>query len=188
MSIRIEITGENTQEIAQSILQMAFMIAPRLAASQAAPAEAVAETVQPVKKPARAKKADAPTIEHDESEVKTDVRADTASEQPGSSAAQPSGDASAEADGVSAGAAQDNEAAAEVDAVAEPALTIDQLRAFTINEYLNTVFEKQEDRKNAYGALLERFQIKAITALPVEKINEFKAAVDAKIAEALVGK
>lgn len=170
MSIRIEITGENTQEIAQSILQMAFMIAPRLAgAPQAAAVEpVVADTVQPARKPARAKKADAPTIEHDESEVKTEQTHEQEAEKK---------------------VAEDK--AAEVVAAVESgeaSMTINQLRAFTINEYLNTVFEKQEDRKNAYGALLERFQIKAITALPVEKINEFKAAVDAKIAEALVGK
>jgi hypothetical protein len=79
-----------------------------------------------------------------------------------------------------------DEAPAEVDAVAEkPSMTIDQLRSFTINEYLNVVTDSLPTRKELYGALLTQFSIKAITELPAEKIAEFKAVVDAKIAGAV---
>lgn len=185
MSIRIEITGDTPQAIAESVLSMAFMIAPRLREQSTAPATETAEVVEPERKPRRASRKTETVIEHDEKEV---------ADNGGGGAASATGDASSEVAsgtdaagaGGSTGEDAKGETAAEVDAVAdEPSMSIDELRKFTINEYLNVVTDKLDERKNLYKALLDQFQVEAINALAAGQINAFKAAVEARIAEAL---
>lgn len=193
MSIRIEITGDTPQAIAESVISMAFLLAPKLREQSTAPA---AEVVEPERKPRRGRKAET-IIEHDEKEVAKDVHANTdgtGGAVDGPRAASATDDASCEVapgtddTGASGSAGEDatSETPAEMDAVAdEPSMSIDDLRKFTINEYLNVVTDKLDERKNLYKALLDQFQVEAINALAPGQINAFKAAVEAKIAEAV---
>lgn len=195
MTIRIEIFGENHTEIRESLAGLAsFLLGGTAPAAVAAAPEPVAET------PARRgrKKADAPTIDHDPNEgATTDVHTAANTTAVGVDAgdgATPSGDDAGVADGNENIAPASDEAPAEVDAVASSDLTIDDLRAYTISSYLNVVTDSLPKRKELYAALLAEFEIepddkgiRAITRLPAEKIGAFKAAVDAKIAEAMKG-
>lgn len=196
MTIRIEITGEDPAQIAQNIVSMAFLFAPNLrgvaqpAMAPVVEAETV-ETAQP-KPRGRAKKTDV-VIDHSAEEVKQDaqqsgVAAKLAGEADGPDAGGSSDSTQADAAGEPSGPAAD-EAPAEVDAVAEkPCMTIDELRAFTVNEYLNTCFETLPERKTAFQELLKPHGVIAIGELPADKINAFKAVVDAKIKAKLTGK
>lgn len=199
MSIRIEITGDTPQAIAESVISMAFLLAPKLREQSTTPAAEAAEVVEPERKPRRGRKVET-IIEHDEKEVAEDVRRDTGGNdavdgpraasaaasltgKAGPAGHSTSGSVDVEAD---TSAVSKDESAAEVDAVAdEPSMSIDALRKFTINEYLNVVTDKLDERKNLYKALLDQFQVEAINALAPGQINAFKAAVEAKIAEAL---
>ena len=63
-------------------------------------------------------------------------------------------------------------------------MTIDELRKFTVDNYLLAHFKTLDDQKSAFQGLLDPYKIKNLKELPAEKIGEFKAVVDAKIAEA----
>lgn len=62
-------------------------------------------------------------------------------------------------------------------------MSIDELRAYTVRSYLNACFDKQDDRRDAFRALCQQFEVEAIGKLPADKIGEFKKVVDEKIAE-----
>lgn len=189
MTIRIEITGETSADILENL-----GVLTRRLLGGAAPVEP-AETAEPEAadepKKSRGRPRKGAVIEHDPNEgKKNDVHSaagatdelvgDAAAGGTGGVAEPPRGEA--DPDGEPA----EDEAPAEVAAVAEKSeMTINDLRSFTINEYLNVVTDSLPTRKELYGALLAQFSIKAITELPVEKIGEFKAVVDAKIAEAM---
>lgn len=197
MTIRIEITGEDPAQIAQNIVSMAFLFAPHLRAVNA-PAqtpvvevETVADNAGEARKPrGRAKKTDV-VIDHQAEEVKQDVHGDTGSggavagageggEAAGGSTA---GDAPADA-AVGEADQPSDDSPAEVDAVADdkPGMSIDELRKFTVEQYLVPGFATQPERKDAFGKLLGLFGVTAIGELPAEKINAWKATVDKLIA------
>lgn len=171
VTIRIEITGEDAAEVAQNLVTMAFMLAPNLRGGPAkdAPAAVEAEAVEEPKKPrGRPKKAE--TIEHEPvKEAKEEITPE-AVENEQETVAQTT-------------ELPPKEIAPEKAAEAE-ALTIDDLRKFTVDEYLLKQFKALEDQKSAFKALLDQFGVTKIGDLPTDKIGEFKAVVDAKIAEA----
>jgi hypothetical protein len=201
LTIRIEITGENSVDI---LAHLEILTRHLLGGVAAAPAEHVEpvedEAVEEPKK-TRGRSRKNTVIEHDPNEgKKEDVATDRtagsadaagrAGTAGGADAASGEADTGAGSEGdVGSGAAEDD-APAEVDAVAEkpkPGMTIDELRSYMINEYLNVVTDSLPTRKGLYGELLTQFSIKTIADLPAEKIADFKAVVDAKIAEAVKG-
>lgn len=199
MSINFTITAGSAGELVDEIRALAGLLTPahpklsgaeieEIKARGPGPiVEVVAETAKP-----RSRKKTETIIEHDPKEVKTDAAVGTdASEGAGRAdegGVSESADVGTDGEGV---AAPEVEATAEVDDVAgtaepnEPTLTIDELRLFTIGQYLNVVFDGAEARKNAFGALLAEFDVKALKDLPSAKINAFKALVDTRIAEAV---
>lgn len=189
MSIRIEIMGENPEQIAQSVLSMAFLFAPNLRdrVTSAQPAPAVEPVAEPTKRAARGKKADV-TIDHDATEVKADVQSGGGADG-STTAAGASADASGEgaADVVAGGEGSDSGAPSDIEAAgggsADPEMSVDELRKYVIGNYLNACYETQDERTAAFRELLDHFKLKKIADTPADKINEFKALVDAKIAE-----
>lgn len=190
MTIRIEITGESASQIAQELVTLAFMVAPKLKDSLATstasgPSPDLTETVEPVDKPKapRGRKPKGEVIEHDSKEM-ANVASDTAEVVGEVWVADASDEQAAGVDAV-AETAGDPAPAAEAE---KPCMTRDDLRKYLINQYLNVVFDDMEARKKDYKALLDEFGIEAIADIPEEKINPFKAAIDARIAAAVGGK
>lgn len=187
MSIELKITGESPDAIAQAVVNMALLMVPKLrdglaAATAPAPAaEPVAETVaETPKRPGRPKKG--VTIDHDEKETKSDVRV-TESGAGGEGA----GDAPAEAvhDGAVDTDSQPakDEAPAAGGGAAVPAITVDELRAFVISDYLNAHYATQAERSAAFRAVLDHFGLAKMNDTPADKIAEVKAYVVGLIAE-----
>jgi hypothetical protein len=208
LTIRIEITGENSVDILAHLEILTRQLLGSAAATSAEHVEPVEDEAADEPKKHRGRSRKNTVIEHDPNEgKKEDVHAGGRDDRGGAAdvpagveaatdatAAGSADAASGEADtgagsegDVDSGAAEDG-APAEVDAVAEkpkPGMTIDELRSYMINEYLNVVTDSLPTRKGLYGELLTQFSIKTIAELPAEKIAEFKAVVDAKIAEAV---
>jgi len=193
VTINFTITADDTAELAKQIVSLAFMLAPNLRnhAAPVPPAAAIEpEIVEPVKRAPRNTKKAGVTIDHEpakESESVVEPVEPATDGVPGAGGDTASGITSE----TGAGDEAADEPKAEVDAVAgtaepeEPCMTIDALRAFTVNDYLNSVFEKQEDRKAAFGDMLKEFGVTKIGDLPADKINAWKAAVDQRIAAAV---
>lgn len=203
MTIRIEITGDNASQVASQLLQftatMSQLLQPRAATTAAVhegPAPDVVETVaeQPAAPARRGRPRKAETIEHETKEqanVHRDAGGDTDGGGASADGEAPAGGSAADAMGGDGGhienAAHDESSA--VDEVAAPAsvaekLTIDEVRAYTITNYLNAVFETQPERTAAFRELMDAVGVTKFGEVPVERLGEVKAMVDAKIAAA----
>ena len=162
MTIKIEITGDDVQTIATQILVLGSLINQKVGA-RTEEVKAEPEILEPKKAPpkkAAVKKAE--TIEHEST--------DDEPEQPEQD--EPTVEELAAA----------NEEVEDVEA--EKPMTIDELRAYTISNYLAEVFPKREDQKDAFKALLDKFEIEKLGDLPEDQATAFKAEVDARIAAA----
>lgn len=203
VTIRIEITGDNASQVASQLLQftatMSQLLQPRAATTAAVhegPAPDVVETVaeQPAAPARRGRPRKAETIEHETKEqanVHRDAGGDTDGGGASADGEAPAGGSAADAMGGDGGhienAAHDESSA--VDEVAAPAsvaekLTIDEVRAYTITNYLNAVFETQPERTAAFRELMDAVGVTKFGEVPVERLGEVKAMVDAKIAAA----
>ena len=194
MLFELKITAATPVEFADAILNLQGLLKSAAPAAPAAEPEQV-EQPEETKKPRGRKRQEPVTIDHDPNEVKNDVRTDAGGDNVASlsgdagAADRTTADSAAEPVDRSAGGATKDEPAPEVDAVAEtpaePSLTIDEVRAYMINNYLNVVTDDLPKRKDLYKELLNEFSIEKIVDLSADKIGAFKAAVDAKIAAAV---
>lgn len=66
----------------------------------------------------------------------------------------------------------------------KPALTNDEVKSYTINDYLNVVFDKQAERTEAFKSLLKEFDVDKFSALPDDKLEAVRARVAELIAAA----
>jgi len=183
VTIELKISGDSPDQIANAIVSMAFLFAPKLRdAVPPAPAQPVAESVAeaPAAKKPRNTKKPAETIEHDPNEGKTDAAAGAVDDGAGETPAE-----TAQAD---AGGEPAKEEAPASGGSADPAMSIDELRKFVINDYLNVCFETQAERTAAFRSdILEPFGLAKIGEAPADKINEIKAHVDVLIAAKVKG-
>lgn len=193
MSIELKITGESAAEIAQNLITFAFMLAPQMrdkAPRQSVPDERPAVEAEPVEEPKkpRGRSRKAEVIEHDANEgAKEDVHGaeagsdgDAAVSGGGAERAQPEREAEVPAEAPVEAAP----AAEEAPSDETPVMSIDELRKYTLSSYLLEHFKSLDDQKAEFGKLLAEFEVTKIGDLPAEKINAFKALVDAKIAAA----
>lgn len=181
MNIQLIITASDPVELEDCVRRLGKNLAGSIGKAPE-PETMEPEVVEPERKPrSRARKAE--TIEH---EGKPDVR--TATDDSVERNREPAGaEAGTGAAVATSEKATANNEASEVDAVAEAsaesALTIDDLRKYTLSNYLLKFHKSLDDQKNAFDALLKEFGVKKMVDLPEGKIGEFKALVDAKIAE-----
>lgn len=183
MTIEIKFTGNDPQAIAREILTIGFLFSQKANA----PAEPVADTAaveaEPVDEPkkprGRPRKVEPQTIEGEKADAEPAGDADGAVAETGD------GPGNAGADGSGAEAHDDK---AEVDAVAdkpaepEAEMTVDDLRKYTLDEYLLKHFDGLDAQKGEFQALLKKFGVAKIGDLAKDKIGAFKAEVDKRIA------
>lgn len=187
MPFKIEITAADASEFAQQIVSLALTIAPRMrdalsertTTPRAEPVEA--ETVEPARKP-RSRPRKSETIEGE----KSDVHA--AGEHSDADAGGAAGACEAAAgDDGEVGDATVDEAPAKADdgvTLAEAKDVYDDLRKWIINEYINALFTSQPERTAKFRALCDHFGVAKLGELPVARVDDVKAHVQALIDEA----
>lgn len=167
MGIEIRITGDDVSEVAKQLFSLGFILAGKVTAAkdEVSQVEEKVERVDNVAAPA-------------ESVADTVVVVEEVEE-----AAPQGAEAEPEADG---GAAEDDKVV-EVDPEPieddEPAMSVDDLRAYTLRNYLLKYFKDLAEQKSAWESLMAEFGVKKLTDLPEDKMKAFKRRVDQKIAE-----
>lgn len=200
MSIDIHIHGDNAGDIIRELglLTAAFYAGVTRTTAPAEPqtASEVVAVENPVTRRTRKKK-ESEDVRTDDADARQPVLGDTDGGAAGGDAGAGDGatgtaptDGTSDGEQTAAGDAQVDAAAVQEPApadavVAEPAqkLSYDELRAFVINDYLNPFFKSQEAKQAAFRKLLDDFGIATMKNLEEGKIGEFKAKVDALIAE-----
>lgn len=167
MGIEIRITGDDVSEVANQLFSLGFILAGKATAAKDEVSR-VEEKVERVGDAAAPTESVADTVEV----VEAVEEADPAG-----------GEAEPEADG---GVVEDD-TVVEVDPEPieddEPAMSVDDLRAYTLRNYLLKYFKDLAEQKSAWESLMAEFGVKKLTELSEDKMKAFKRRVDQKIAE-----
>lgn len=163
MTIKIEITGNDPTEIAQNLLALGGLVSGALKprAPQMEDAAPEQKDEAPKAETKRTRKAKADDKPADEQKELAKDEADSAAET-----------------------VENSEAENTTEAAEEPAMSIDDLRKYTVTYLAERHPGKLDDQKNEFKELLDKFSVDKIGALPADKINAFKAMVDERKAEA----
>lgn len=166
MGIEIRITGDDVSELAKQLFSLGFILTGKATAAtdEVSRVEEKVERVSDV----------APS----ESVADTVVVVEEVED-----AAPQGAEAEPEADG---GAVEDDKVV-EVDPEPieddEPAMSVDDLRKYTLQNYFLKYFKDLAEQKSAWESLMAEFGVKKLTELPEDKRKAFKRRVDQKIAE-----
>ena len=167
MGIEIRITGDDVSEVAKQLFSLGFILVGKATAAKddVSQVEEKVERVDNVAAPA-------------ESVADTVVVVEEVEE-----AAPQGAEAEPEADG---GVVEDDKVV-EVDPEPieddEPAMSVDDLRRYTLRNYLLKYFKDLAEQKSAWESLMAEFGVKKLTELSEDKVKAFKLRVDQKIAE-----
>jgi len=153
VTIRIEIVGESAQDVATQLLVMGSLIQQKVGAKSPEAAAPVEAEVEVVEEKPKTKPKPAPK------------KADKVIEHEAKEEDKP-----------------DEDKDPEVEEVAdEPDMTVDELRKYTLSQYLTPTFKGIEDQKTEFRALLDQFKLEKLGDLPDDQIGAFKAEVDKRI-------
>lgn len=167
MGIEIRITGDDVSEVAKQLFSLGFILAGKATAAKDEVSR-VEEKVERVDDGVAAAE-----------DVVDDVEVVEAGEE-----ADPAG---GEAEPEAADGPVEDDKIVEVDPEPveddEPAMSVDDLRAYTLRNYLLKYFKDLAEQKSAWESLMGEFGVKKLTELSEDKMKAFKRRVDQKIAE-----
>jgi len=167
VGIEIRITGDDVSEVAKQLFSLGFILVGKATAAKddVSRVEEKVERVDNVAAPA-------------ESVADTVVVVEEVEE------AAPQG---AEAEPEAADGPVEDDKVVEVDPEPieddEPAMSVDDLRRYTLRNYLLKYFKDLAEQKSAWESLMAEFGVKKLTELSEDKVKAFKLRVDQKIAE-----
>ena len=162
VGIEIRITGDDVSEVAKQLFSLGFILVGK----------------------ATAAKDDVSRVEVDNVAAPAESVADTVVVVEEVEEAAPQG---AEAEPEAADGPVEDDKVVEVDPEPieddEPAMSVDDLRAYTLRNYLLKYFKDLAEQKSAWEGLMAEFGVKKLTELSEDKMKAFKLRVDQKIAE-----
>ncbi|WP_176074352.1 hypothetical protein [Brucella intermedia] len=179
MSFELRITGNDAAELAQDALAFAFLVAPNLkeklfATTSHAVAEQPAVEEQKTEQPK-------PTRRTKKTEPVDEKPVEQPAPEPEETIAEEVEDTVEEAEISTADDVAESEIAEETGD--EPCMSVDDLRKYTIANYLNACFEDMAVRSTKFRELLAEVNLVKLADIEPGQINKFKAIVDQKIAE-----